>query len=162
MDLDQPVYLRKFKMKISKKIIYAIESVIDIAFYSGVNPVQNYDIAKRQGIPKRYLEQTLQILVKNNILIGSRGPKGGYRLAKERRKIKISDIIKSVKNEEEDFGGNYFHNSELSKKLIKPLFDEAFSNWINFLTKLSIDDVCNQAIKKGIIKQNKEKTDFVI
>ena len=149
-------------MKISKKIIYAIESVIDIAFYSGINPVQNYDIAKRQGIPKRYLEQTLQILVKNKILVGSRGPKGGYRLAKERRKIKISDIIRSVKADEEASGGRYFHNSELSKKLIKPIFDEAFSAWLNYLTKLSIDDMCNQALKKGIIKQNKEKTDFVI
>ena len=74
--------------KIQKRIIYAIEAVLDIALNAGVNPVQNVAIAKRQGIPKRYLEQTLQILVKNNILVASRGPRGGYRLAKERRKIK--------------------------------------------------------------------------
>ncbi len=81
---------------VQKRIIYAIEAVIDIAINSGVNPVQNIAIARRQGIPKRYLEQTLQTLVKKGILIGSRGPKGGYRLAKERRKIKISDIVSSV------------------------------------------------------------------
>ena len=75
--------------KVQKKVIYAIEAVVDIALNSGPGPVQNEAIAKRQGIPKRYLEQTLQILVKNNILVGSRGPKGGYSLAKERRKIKI-------------------------------------------------------------------------
>ena len=56
-------------MKLSIKVIYAIESVLDIAFNSGENPVQNIDIAKRQGIPKRYLEHTLQSLVKSNILI---------------------------------------------------------------------------------------------
>ena len=82
--------------KIQKRIIYAIEAVIDIALNSGVNPVQNISIAKRQGIPKRYLEQTLQTLVKKNILVASRGPNGGYRLAKERRKIMVSDIISSV------------------------------------------------------------------
>ena len=87
--------------KIQKRIIYAIEAVLDIALNAGVNPVQNVAIAKRQGIPKRYLEQTLQILVKNNILVASRGPKGGYRLAKERRKIKILDIIESVTKEKE-------------------------------------------------------------
>ena len=81
--------------KVSRKIIYAIEAVVDIAYYSGVKPVQNIESAKRQGIPKRYLEQTLQTLVKSKILIGSRGPRGGYRLAKERRKIKVSDIVKS-------------------------------------------------------------------
>ena len=73
--------------KIQKRIIYAIEAVIDIALNSGINPVQNVSIAKRQGIPKRYLEQTLQTLVKANILVASRGPNGGYRLAKERRKL---------------------------------------------------------------------------
>ena len=57
--------------KIQKKIIYAIEAVVDIALNSGPHPVQN------EAIPKRYLEQTLQMLVKNRVLIGSRGPKGG-------------------------------------------------------------------------------------
>ena len=75
--------------KIQKKVLYAIEAVIDIAMNSGTEPVQNISIASRQGIPKRYLEQTLQELVRNNILVGSRGPKGGYRLARERRKIKL-------------------------------------------------------------------------
>ena len=84
--------------KIPKRIIYAIEAVLDIALNSGLEPVRNESIAKRQGIPKRYLEQTLQSLVRNKILVGSRGPKGGYRLARERRKIKISDIIDSVES----------------------------------------------------------------
>ena len=79
--------------KIPKRIIYAIEAVLDIALNSGPEPVRNESIAKRQGIPKRYLEQTLQNLVKNRILVASRGPKGGYRLAKERRKIKLNNII---------------------------------------------------------------------
>ena len=86
MVLAQQGHNQKKLFKIQKRIIYAIEAVIDIALNSGVNPVQNISIAKRQGIPKRYLEQTLQTLVKNNILVASRGPNGGYRLAKERRK----------------------------------------------------------------------------
>ena len=103
-------------MKLSKKIIYAIESVIDIALHSGVEPVQNIEIAKRQGIPKRYLEQTLQSLVKNKILIGSRGPKGGYRLAKERRKTKLSDIILSVNEYNKKNSGTQL-TSMISKKI---------------------------------------------
>ena len=47
--------------KVQKKIIYAIEAVIDIALNAGPGPVQNEAIANRQGIPKRYLEKTLQI-----------------------------------------------------------------------------------------------------
>ena len=94
--LDQQWYERLTLFKIPKRIIYAIEAVLDIALNSGLEPVRNESIAKRQGIPKRYLEQTLQTLVKSRILVASRGPRGGYRLAKERPKIKNSDIILSI------------------------------------------------------------------
>ena len=88
MVLDLQEFKREILFKIPKRIIYAVEAVLDIALNSGIDPVRNEAIAKRQGIPKRYLEQTLQNLVKNRILVASRGPKGGYRLAKERRKNK--------------------------------------------------------------------------
>ena len=79
--------------KIQKRIIYAIEAVLDIALNAGAEPVQNISIAKRQGIPKRYLEQTLQVLVKSKILVASRGPRGGYRLAKDKLAEKIANNI---------------------------------------------------------------------
>lgn len=148
-------------MKLSKKIIYAIESVIDIALHSGVEPVQNIEIAKRQGIPKRYLEQTLQSLVKNKILIGSRGPKGGYRLAKERRKTKLSDIILSVNEYNKKNSGTQL-TSMISKKIVDPLLTQIYEIWINELKKISVEDICKIAQEKGIDKNTSEKIDFVI
>ena len=148
-------------MKLSKKIIYAIESVIDIALHSGVEPVQNIEIAKRQGIPKRYLEQTLQSLVKNKILIGSRGPKGGYRLAKERRKIKLSDIMLSVNEYTKKNSGTQL-TSIISKKIVDPLLTQIYEIWINELKKISVEDICRIAQEKGIDKNTAEKIDFVI
>lgn len=147
--------------KISKKIIYAIEAVVDIAIYSGIKPVQNIEIANRQGIPKRYLEQTLQSLVKKNILIGSRGPRGGYRLARERRKIKISEIIESVDSHNEKFTKKIII-SEISKKIIDPLISKIYQDSFEKFKKISIEDICAEARKKNIQKKAKEKMDFVI
>ena len=147
--------------KISKKIIYAIEAVVDIAIYSGIKPVQNIEIANRQGIPKRYLEQTLQSLVKKNILIGSRGPRGGYRLAKERRKIKISEIIESVDSHNEKFTKKIII-SEISKKIIDPLISKIYQDSFEKFKKISIEDICAEARKKNIQKKAKEKMDIVI
>ena len=144
--------------KVHKKIIYAIEAVVDIALNSGPNPVQNESIARRQGIPKRYLEQTLQTLVKNKILVASRGPKGGYRLAKERRKIKISDIILSIKEEEKSF---LFHKSKLSNSFIKPMFGELNKTCYAQLNKISVEDVYKK-IKSNTKKNDNENLDFVI
>ena len=144
--------------KIQKRIIYAIEAVLDIALNAGVNPVQNVAVAKRQGIPKRYLEQTLQILVKNNILVASRGPRGGYRLAKERRKIKILDIIKSVTTEKEV---NELYKSNISKIIIQPLINKFLEESMVYLNKISVEDIYNQYKQKNKDNSNK-KVDFVI
>ncbi len=144
--------------KIQKRIIYAIEAVLDIALNAGVNPVQNVAVAKRQGIPKRYLEQTLQILVKNNILVASRGPRGGYRLARERRKIKILDIIKSVTTEKEV---SELYKSKISKIIIQPLIKKFLEESMVYLNKISVEDIYNQYKQKNKDNSNK-KVDFVI
>ena len=140
-------------LKIQKKIIYAIEAVVDIALNSGFGPVQNEEIAKRQGIPKRYLEQTLQILVKKKILVGSRGPKGGYSLAKERRKVMIADIIKSVFNDKK-ISNNF--SSNLSQKIIIPLINEVTENCYKKFMDISVEEICKIANDKKIQKYSKE------
>ena len=144
--------------KIQKRIIYAIEAVLDIALNAGVNPVQNVAVAKRQGSPKRYLEQTLQILVKNNILVASRGPRGRYRLARERRKIKILDIIKSVTTEKEV---SELYKSKISKIIIQPLINKFLEESMVYLNKISVEDIYNQYKQKNKDNPNK-KVDFVI
>ena len=83
----------------SKRLLFAIESVLDIAYYGGSQPVQSGDISGRQGIPRRYLEQVLQHLVRSGILAGHRGPKGGYQLARERRRITVGEIVRAVRSQ---------------------------------------------------------------
>ena len=147
--------------KIQKRIIYAIEAVIDIALNSGVNPVQNISIAKRQGIPKRYLEQTLQTLVKNNILVASRGPNGGYRLAKERRKIMVSDIISSVSSSSSSDLQD-FYNTQISKFLIEPLITKVTKKSFELLNNISVEDIYKLATISKNQNLKKKKVDFVI
>jgi len=147
--------------KIQKRIIYAIEAVIDIALNSGVNPVQNISIARRQGIPKRYLEQTLQTLVKNNILVALRGPNGGYRLAKERRKIMISDVILSIsKLNNSDL--NDLYNTEISKFLIEPIISKVTDKSLELLGSISIEDIYKLVRNNKNQNWKKKKVDFVI
>ena len=145
--------------KVQKRIIYAVEAVIDIAINSGVNPVQNIAIAKRQGIPKRYLEQTLQTLVKNGILIGSRGPNGGYRLAKERRKIKISDVVSSVTLDKKK---NEIYNSDLSKEIIEPIISKITKKCSLLLEEISIEEIYKLEKRTKNQDPSKKKVDFVI
>ena len=77
-------------LRLSRKTMLALEAVLDVAYNARPDPVQSKDITRRQGIPQRYLEQVMQQLVHKGILKGVRGPRGGYTLARERRKITVS------------------------------------------------------------------------
>ena len=144
--------------KIQKRIIYAIEAVLDIALNAGAEPVQNISIAKRQGIPKRYLEQTLQVLVKSKILVASRGPRGGYRLAKERRKIKILDVVIAVSDKNQS---SELYKSKLSKIIIEPLIERFLNECKVHLENISVEDIYNKFKDKNY-DTSKKKVDFVI
>ena len=66
--------------------------------------MQSQDIARRLGLPRRYLEQVLQQLVRAGVLKGVRGPRGGYRLARERRRVTVGEIVRVVQGLEEPVG----------------------------------------------------------
>jgi hypothetical protein len=67
------------------RTILAIGAVVEIEMYSGKEPVTVPDLARRLQLPRRHLEPLLQALVREGILVGLRGPNGGYRLAKARQ-----------------------------------------------------------------------------
>src|SRR5258708_13027339 len=81
-------------IRLTKKLLFAIEAVLDIAYNGGHAPVRSSEITERQGIPRRYLEPVLQELVRHKILLGIRGPSGGYRLPRERRRISLGGIVR--------------------------------------------------------------------
>ena len=69
-------------MKISTKGRYALRMMLDLATHQGDGYVALKDIAQRQEISKKYLEQIVPMLGKSNILRTTRGYQGGYRLAR--------------------------------------------------------------------------------
>ncbi len=109
-------------LKLSRKTLLALEAVIDIAFNARPEPVQAKEITARQGVPQRYLEQVMQQLVRAGVLKGVRGPRGGYRLAKERRRISVGDVVRvaeSVEDQEERDDAE--PRSDLGAQIVTPL-----------------------------------------
>ena len=150
-------------MRLSKKMLFAIEAVLDIAYHAGPEPVQSRDITRRQGIPKRYLEQALQHLVRRGILIGVRGPRGGYRLALERRRISVGDVVRVVRAMESNNGLiEDAPGSALGHEVVRPLWLELQNELMDRLEELTIDDLCDRAGKAGIVSEGRPNLDFTI
>ena len=150
-------------LRLSRKTLLALEAVIDIAYNARPEPVQSKEITQRQGIPRRYLEQVLQQLVRADILAGVRGPKGGYRLARERRRISVGDISRVVRametaaNPIEDPAG-----SPLGHKVVRPLWLELEDEVMNRLNSISIEDLCLRAHGARVDSEANRKLDFSI
>jgi len=79
------------------KTILVIGAVVDLAMHSVEEPVTGPDLADRLQLSRRYLEPALQALVREGILVGVRGARGGYKLAKAPGAISVYDIFEAVK-----------------------------------------------------------------
>lgn len=83
-------------MMVSTRGRYALRMMLDLAEYQGDGYVALKDIAKRQGISKKYLEQIIPLLNKGNLLQTVRGSQGGYRLAKTPSEYSVGEILRAT------------------------------------------------------------------
>ncbi len=87
------MHKRRRTMKISTKGRYALRMMIDLAEHQGEGFVALKDIAARQGISKKYLEQIIPVLNRAGFLRANRGSQGGYRLAKAPKAYTVKEIL---------------------------------------------------------------------
>ena len=81
-------------MKISTKGRYALRMLIDLAEHPESGYISLKDIAQRQQISKKYLEQIIPIFNHTNMLLANRGSQGGYKLARTPDKYTVGEILR--------------------------------------------------------------------
>ena len=81
-------------MKISTKGRYALRMMLDLATHQGDGYVALKDVAARQGISKKYLEQIVPVLNRSDVLQTNRGFQGGYRLARTPDKYTVGEVLR--------------------------------------------------------------------
>ena len=80
-------------MKLSARTRYGTRALLDLALHQNEEPVLLKDIARRQQISLSYLEHLITPLIAAGILKSTRGVRGGVRLAKPPREIKLSEVV---------------------------------------------------------------------
>lgn len=138
-------------LKTPRKLLCAYEAVVDIAMRAGTCPVQSADLTERQGVPRRYLEQVLQRLVRAKILVGVRGPRGGYRLARERRRITLGEITRVLADiDDQESGVDFPVNSPMAQRIIVPMWERMHEAMLSELDEITIEDLCEKARSTGV------------
>ncbi|HEU5201339.1 MAG TPA: Rrf2 family transcriptional regulator [Nitrospira sp.] len=83
-------------MKVSIRSTYGIMAAVDLAMQPDSAPVQAKSIARRQGIPARFLEQVLHGMKKAGLVSSLRGAQGGYVLSKKPSELSIAEILDAL------------------------------------------------------------------
>jgi DNA-binding IscR family transcriptional regulator len=101
-----------------------------------------------------------EALVRAGILKSVRGPAGGYELARERRRINMSEIVRAALNEtDEDADGP---ESRLMLEVIEPLATQASQQFLVALEAVSVDDLCKNAEAGAVFGAKEAHSDFTI
>ncbi|HEX3179142.1 MAG TPA: Rrf2 family transcriptional regulator [Methylomirabilota bacterium] len=111
-------------MRISAKGEYAIKAMLDLALQRdrGLVPIQ--EVAARQGIPQRYLEQVLLSLKRAGLLTSKRGSTGGYHLTRLPEEITVGAVLRAIEGTRAPFeAGNARRNGGSDAELTE-LWDE--------------------------------------
>jgi Rrf2 family transcriptional regulator, iron-sulfur cluster assembly transcription factor len=126
------------------KGLLAIAAVVDVALNARERPVSARKLAARHNLPPRHLEPVLQALVHEGIFHGIRGPRGGYELARERRRITVADILRAAGTveEAEEAGGE---DSRILHEVVLPAVADAERAFTAALAQLNLEELVRRA-----------------
>jgi Rrf2 family iron-sulfur cluster assembly transcriptional regulator len=157
-------------MRLTTKGRFAVTAMIDLALRETHGPVTLAGISQRQKISLSYLEQLFGKLRRFNIVDSTRGPGGGYTLARKSEEISVADIIVAVDEplDATQCGGKgNCHSDEENhgRCMTHDLWSNLNAKMVEYLSSVSLRDLVQQQSGRGIVlhdlRPKKIKTDSV-
>jgi len=140
-----------------------LDVMLDVAFHaSRAETVNAADIALRLGQARRGIEPVLQALARAGLLISVRGPRGGYRLGRAPRDIRLAEIVAVAQAEEAPVNPDLMVGGQLHNIVIRPLWAELDALCRDHLSALTLADLVRRASAAGVRRLPLEPLNFVI
>jgi Rrf2 family transcriptional regulator, iron-sulfur cluster assembly transcription factor len=133
--------------RLSEKSLLAVAAVVDVAIHARGQPVAAKALAERHRLPPRHLEPVLQALVHAGILKGVRGPRGGYELARERRRISVAEVVRVAETAAEEQTGAL---PSLVTRVVRPAVAQGEKAFETALGAVTIESLCREAEQQGL------------
>jgi Rrf2 family protein len=141
----------------------AIAVALDVAFHAGRGGalVGAAEVAERLGAARRGLEPVLQALSRAGVLESVRGPKGGYRLARRGRDIRLLDLVLALEEAAEPPSPDAL-GGELQRAVTLPLWGELDALLRERLAAMTLDDLLRAAQVAGLKRPSSEPLNYAI
>ena len=143
------------------RAMIAVLIMLDVAFHAGrAGTVSAADIAERAGLARRGIEPLLQTLSRSSLLESVRGPRGGYRLGRPRRDIRLSDVVEVAVSD--DAGAEDGPAGELFGRVVEPAWRQLDDGLRAQLQGLTLDELVRRAESAGLRRPLAEPISFSI
>ena len=141
-----------------------MRAVFDIAFYNDGRPTQIKDIADRETIPARFLEQIFQDLKRAGLVGAKRGPRGGYHLAKPANEIRLGDVVRALEGPIAISGraDGASGAKMVGKDVSEVVFRELSQRIEGCFDGVTIADMCRRGEELGLRRKPRERYVYVI
>jgi Rrf2 family protein len=153
-------------VKLSNKGRYAVRALFDIAFYHDGRPAQVKEIAERQGIPPRFLEQIFQDLKRAGVVGSKRGPQGGYTLARPVADIGLGDVVRALEGPivlgDQNESAPRRRPGQDTRRVTEAVFRDLSSRVEACLDEVTIADICSRAEGMGLRRPGLQRYTYVI
>jgi Rrf2 family iron-sulfur cluster assembly transcriptional regulator len=145
------------------RLMVAVTVMLDIAFHGGrTTTVSAADIADRLSQARRGMEPLLQALSRAGLLDSVRGPRGGYRLGRPSRDIRLSDIAAALRHDEPDGPESTDPTGSLQAAVTDRLWDELETAAQSRLAGLTLDELVRRAQAAGMRRPATDPISFTI
>lgn len=134
-------------VKLSREEQYGIMALVDLAYNLNGGPAQVRQIAKRQRIPQRFLEQIFAKLRQADVVVGKRGPRGGYSLAKDPKDIRLEEVMRALRPKLQE---DTRTDAPALAELIDTVWSEIEGSFQSTLREVSLASLCQRAKDLGI------------
>ena len=135
-------------MKVSLRSTYGIMAAVDLAMQSGAAPIQTKSIARRQGIPARFLEQVLHAMKKAGLVSSQRGAQGGYMLTRKPSELTVAEILEALDGPMLPSaalnGRRAFHPVTTSDVLLAKVWDRVHQAERHVLEAITVEELAGQ------------------
>ena len=137
-------------MRLSTRGRFAITAMIDLASRESSHPVPLVDLALRHRISLSYLEQMFARLRQQGLVESTRGPGGGYALAKSADAITVADIIGAIEDHSDDRGtSTQREGSQSAQDMTQDLWDALQSTVVTYMKTISLQSLAAEQRAKG-------------
>ena len=155
-------------VRFSRQVQYARCGIFDLAYNGAGEPVHVRRVGERQGIPYRFLEQIFQRLRRAGLVVGKRGPRGGFVLTRPPSQISLREVVEAVDGPiagspppilavdgESKQGAASVHRPDF-------LWDDLAARMAGLLGEIQVADVCREAVRRSVVRDLSSRFDYEI